>query len=210
MHPHTRLRSVLLVLAAALVLGLGAPAAGQATTSDPYGPTVPPTEPPGDPTCTIDDAGVEVGGTVTGSIAGVEAGAEVELTLGGESVATLVADAEGNAAFSFVLAEVGALVAVGVTFNVDCGELDPGAVLGEGVDRPGTETGPGASGGSGVLGTGSDAGGGTGSGGSGSGSSSGGLARTGATLLPLVVLALVALAVGAYLRKRSRGRRFAV
>jgi hypothetical protein len=198
---RTRIRSVLVALVAVgALLGGGAPAAGQATTSDPYGPTVPPTEPPGDPSCSVDDASVDVGGTVTGSIVGLEAGAEVDLTLLGQVLATVVADADGEATFAVTVPEiagVGLLVAVGVTFNVDCGELDPGGVLGEGTDRPGGE---GGSGGSDVAGAGADRSGGSGS----SGSGSGALARTGTTLVPLVVLALLALALGAYLRRRTR------
>ncbi|HEV7723146.1 MAG TPA: hypothetical protein VGO60_17780 [Iamia sp.] len=201
MRHHHRNRSVLagLVIAVALLLGVGAPAAGQATTSDPYGSTIPPTEPPGDPTCTVDATQIEVGGTVTGSIAGVAAGSEITLTLGGGEVATVVADGNGEGTFSFTVPEIGgieALVAVGVTFNVDCGELDPGEVLGETEERPGGVT-PG--GGSDVQGGGPSR-----DGGSGSGSGSGGLARTGATLLPLVVIALLLLLVGAAVRRRSR------
>ena len=204
MRHHTRVLSALLALAAAavLVLGAGGPAGAQATTSDPYGPTVPPTEPPGDPTCSIDETQVAVGGTVTGSITGLEAGAEVDLTILGQVLDTVVADADGEAEFSVVVPEIAgieAVVAVGVTFNVDCGEVDPGAVLGENEERPGGGTGNGTD--TGVLGNGANRDGGSGS---------GGLARTGATLLPLVALALVALALGAYLRRRSRERRLAV
>jgi len=198
---HIRNRSVLagFVIAVALLLGVGSPAAGQAPTSDPYGSTIPPTEPPGDPSCTVDATQVEVGGTVTGSIAGVAAGSEITLTLGGGEVATVVADGNGEGTFSFTVPEIAgieALVAVGVTFNVDCGELDPGEVLGETEERPGGAT-PG--GGSDVLGGGTARDGGGGSG-------SGGLARTGATLLPLVVIALLLLLVGAAVRRRSRER----
>jgi hypothetical protein len=187
-HHHHHARSVLVALlaAVALMLGLATPAAGQATTSDPYGSTVPPTEPPGDPSCEVDSA---VGATVTGSIAGLTAGTEVDLVLGGEVLATLVAGSDGVAEFSVdVPGLAGVLVAVGVTFNVECD--DPGEVLGETEERPGTENG-----GGGVLGSGND-----------NSSGGGALARTGATIVPLVVLALIALAVGAYLRKRSRSR----
>lgn len=192
MRHHLRLRSAALAVVAAIVLlaGLSTPAAGQATTSDPYGPTVPPTEPPGDPSCSVDGA---TGATVSGSIAGLEAGAEVDLVVGGQVLATLLADGDGTADFSVAIPDGlgGVLVAVGVTFNVECD--DPGAVLGETEERPqgGTD------GGSGVLGSGTDNDGGSGS---------RSLARTGATIVPLVVLALIALAVGAYLRKRSRDR----
>ncbi|HMJ77626.1 MAG TPA: hypothetical protein VK507_16725 [Iamia sp.] len=197
MRHHIRNRSVLagFAIAVALLLGAGTPAAGQATTSDPYGSTIPPTEPPGDPSCTVDETQVEVGGTVTGTIAGVAAGSEITLTLGGGEVATVVADGNGEGTFSFTVPEIGgieALVAVGVTFNVDCGELDPGEVLGETEERPGRGT-PG--GGSDGLGSGSSRDGG-----------SGGLARTGTALLPLVIVALLLLLVGAAVRRRSRVR----
>lgn len=206
--PRTRIRTVIIVLVFVCALaGLGPPAAGQATTSDPYGSTVPPTEPPGDPSCSVADTQVEVGGTVTGEVVGLEAGTEVDLTLLGQVLETVVADADGTAEFSFTVPEIAgisALVAVGVTFNVACGDLDPGAVLGENEERPETGapgSGPGVSGGSGddtaVLGARTDRG------------DDGLLARTGTTLLPLVVLALLALALGAYLRRRSHQRRFA-
>lgn len=206
MRSLTRLRSLFAVLAvASSLLVLAGPAAGQATTSDPYGPTVPPTEPPGDPSCTVDDTQVEAGATVNGTIVGLEAGAEVDLTLLGQVLATVVADADGEATFSIVVPEIAGisvLVAVGATFNVDCGELDPGEVLGENEERPAAEV----PGGSDVSGGGASGDGG----GAANDGSGGGLARTGATLLPLVVLALIALAVGAYLRRRSRERRLAV
>lgn len=208
MRHHLQPRSVLLavVTATALLVLAAAPAGAQATTSDPYGPTVPPTEPPGDPTCSIDGTGA----TVTGSIAGLEAGAEVDLTVLGEVVATVVADASGQADFTFAtpaVAGVAAVVAVGVTFNVDCGEVGDEDVLGEGTDRPGESAGedPGTA----VAGGGASRDGGSGAAGTGSGTGSdagsGPLARTGTVLAPLVALALVALAVGAYLRRRARG-----
>jgi hypothetical protein len=148
---------------------------------------------------------------VSGSIAGLEAGAEVDLVVAGQVLDTLEADADGVIEFSLDVGDLaGALVAVGVTFNVECGDS---AVLGEGVDRPGASPGaaPGAGPGSGsdVLGSGTTGGPGSSSGASGGsadGSGSGALARTGVTIAPLVVLALIALAVGAYLRRRSRDR----
>lgn len=203
MRHHLRIRSAALAVVAAtsLLVGLGPPATGQSTTSDPYGSTVPPTEPPGDPTCTIDQTQVEVGGTVTGTIVGLEAGAEVDLTIAGEVLATVVADAAGEADFSLVvpeIAETTVVIAVGVTFNVECGEVDPGAVLGATEEQTGggAETASGGEVGSETA-DGSDAD---------SDSGSDTLARTGTTVLPLVALGLIALAVGAYLRRRSRAR----
>jgi hypothetical protein len=129
-HEPSRTRSALVAFGVTLAvllglgLGVGLPAAGQATTSDPYGSTIPPTEPPGDPLCLLDGTQVAAGATVTGLLSGLEAGATVDVVLGALDVGEVDADESGTAAFSFVVpagSDDEAVVAVGVTFTVECG-----------------------------------------------------------------------------------------
>lgn len=222
MHRPSRARSVVVALGLALAvplgLGAGLPAAGQTPTADPYGSTIPPTAPPIDPTCVLDGTEVGAGATLTGTVAGLEAGAEVEMLLGALDLETVIADADGNADFSIVLPEAidASLVAVGVTFTVECGEgidvdLDGEVdVLGAAADRPGADGTGGSGGGPGAEVQGADvsrAGGDVTAGSSrSSASGSGALARTGAVVVPLLACGLVALVVGAALRRRGRAR----
>lgn len=196
-HHQPRSRPVVfaILLAVTAVLAVGGPVGAQSPTSDPYGPTIPPTAPDLDAICVIDDAQVEVGATVTGSIAGAGADADVSIRLAGSEVAQVTTDAAGEGDFSFTVPQLDDgtydLVAVGVTFTTTCRSVD-----GAGLEIPG-----------GGAGRPSDDHGGAGAGGgAGSGSDGGALARTGATVLPLALAGLALLLVGAALRRRSRGR----
>lgn len=194
-QPRSRTVAFAILLAVTAVLAVGGPVGAQSTTSDPYGPTIPPTDPDLDAICVIDDAQVEVGATVTGSIAGAGADADVSIRLVGSEVAQVTTDAAGEGDFSFTVPQLDDgsydLVAVGVTFTTTCRSVDGAGleIIGGGAGRPGDDDGGAGAGG-----------------GAGSGSDGGALARTGATVLPLALAALALLLVGAALRRRSRGR----